>query len=159
MVEIRGMTEADWPEVTAIFVEGIATRLATFETDAPEWEEFSAHRPQEHRYVAVRDDTVVGWATLSPISSRACYAGVAESSVYIAASARGQGVGRSLMSRLLESAERAGIWTVEAAMLPENLASVALHERLGFRLVGRRERIAQLDGVWRDTLLLERRRP
>jgi len=159
MVEIRAMTDGDWPEVTAIFVEGVATRLATFETDAPGWEEFSAHRPQEHRYVAVRGNAVVGWATLSPTSSRACYAGVAESSVYVAASARGQGVGWELMTRLLESADRSGIWTVEAAMLPENLASVALHERLGFRLVGRRERIAQLDGIWRDTLLLERRRP
>ena len=151
------MTPRDWPEVAAVFEEGIATRLASFDLAAPAWEEFDAHRDPEHRHVAVCDGAVVGWATLSPTSSRACYAGVLESSVYVAARARGQGVGRALMTTLLEQADRAGIWTIEATMLPENVASVALHEQLGFRLVGRRERIAQLDGVWRDTLLLERR--
>jgi L-amino acid N-acyltransferase YncA len=159
VVEIRTMTPRDWPEVAAIFEEGIATRLATFDLAAPTWEEFDTHRHAEHRYVAVRGGAVIGWAALSPTSSRACYAGVAESSVYVADAARGQGVGRALMTTLLERADRSGIWTIEAAMLPENLASVGLHERLGFRLVGRRERIAQLDGVWRDTLLLERRVP
>ena len=159
MFEICALTASDWPAVEAIFVEGIASGLATFETEAPTWAEFDAHRDPKHRYVAVRDGAVAGWAALSPTSSRACYLGVMESSVYVASAARGQGVGRALMTTLLEQADRAGIWTIEASMLPENTASVSLHERLGFRIVGRRERIAQLDGVWRDTLLLERRRP
>ncbi len=157
VVEIRALTVSDWGEVVAIFVEGIATRLATFETTAPTWEDFDAHRHPEHRLVAVRDGGVAGWATLSPTSSRACYAGVAESSVYVAERARGNGVGRALMEALIESARAGGIWTIHAGMFPENAASVALHEHLGFRQVGRLERIAQLDGVWRDTVLLELR--
>ncbi len=157
MVEIRALKAGDWPEVETIFVEGIATRLATFDTKAPTWEEFDAHRHPVHRHVAVSGGAVVGWAAVSPTSSRACYAGVVESSVYVAASARGRGVGRMLMEALIANARADGIWTIHAGMFPENAASVALHERLGFRLVGRFERVAQLDGVWRDTVLLELR--
>src|SRR5262245_35732096 len=157
MVEIRAMRASDWPSVVAIFAEGIATRGATFETDAPSYESFDASHHAEQRFVASEDGRVVGWAALAPTSSRACYAGVAESSVYIAESVRGRGVGRALMEALLESAKTAGIWTIHAGMFPENAASVALHESLGFRFVGRFERIAQLDGVWRDTVLLELR--
>lgn len=157
MIEIRPLTAADWPSVEAIFVEGIATRGATFETVPPDYDAFDASHHTEHRFVAVEDGRVVGWAVLSPTSSRACYAGVAENSVYVAQSARGRGVGRALMEALLVSAAAGGIWTIHAGMFPENAASRALHESLGFRLVGRFERIAQLDGVWRDTILLELR--
>ena len=157
MVEIRPMTEADWPEVEAIFLDGIATGNATFETSPPNYAEFDESHLGDHRLVATDDGRVVGWAVVSPTSSRACYAGVVESSVYVSAVARGRGVGRVLMNALLTSTEAAGIWTVQAAMFPENAASVALHESLGFRLVGRRERVARLDDVWRDTVLFERR--
>jgi L-amino acid N-acyltransferase YncA len=151
------MQPEDWPAVAEIFVEGIATRGATFETEAPSYESFDAGHHAAHRFVAVEDGRVVGWVALAPTSARACYAGVAESSVYIAESARGRGVGRALMEALVASAETAGIWTIHAGMFPENAASVALHESLGFRLVGRFERVAQLDGAWRDTVLLELR--
>jgi L-amino acid N-acyltransferase YncA len=157
--EIRSMTRDDWPAVEAIYAQGIATRHATFETAAPSWDEFDKGRHREHRLVAVEGGVVVGWAALSPTSTRACYAGVAEHSVYVAESARGRGVGRALMDALVASADAGGIWTIQTSIFPENEASVALHERVGFRVVGRRERIAELNGVWRDTLLLERRKP
>jgi L-amino acid N-acyltransferase YncA len=151
------MRRSDWPAVEAIYAEGIATGNATFETAPPSWEEFDQSRLAEHRYVAVENDRVVGWAALSPTSPRACYSGVAEHSVYVADSARNSGIGSALMNALLASADAGGIWTIQTSIFPENDASVALHEKLGFRVVGRRERIAQLDGVWRDTILLERR--
>src|SRR5262245_32059259 len=151
------MAAEDWPAVEAIFAEGVATHVATFETEPPDYESFDKSHHNEHRFVAVDSDRVVGWVALAPTSARACYAGVAESSVYIAESARGRGVGRALMEALVASARAAGIWTIHAGMFPENAASVGLHEGLGFRLVGRFERIAELDGVWRDTVLLELR--
>jgi L-amino acid N-acyltransferase YncA len=157
VVEVRAMTTEDWPAVEAIYAEGIATGHATFETTTPSWDEFDRGRHRDHRFVAVEDGDVLGWAALSPTSSRPCYAGVAEHSVYVASAARGRGVGRVLMEALLESADAGGVWTVQTSIFPENEASLALHERVGFRVVGRRERIAQLDGAWRDTLLLERR--
>jgi phosphinothricin acetyltransferase len=145
--------------VEAIYAEGIATGEATFETEPPSWEEFDTSRLDDHRFVAVEEEAVVGWTAVSPTSSRECYAGVVEHSVYVAEHARGRGVGRELMDALVASADAAGIWTIQTSVFPENAASVALHERVGFRVVGRRERIAQLAGVWRDTLLLERRSP
>ena len=151
------MTQDDWPAVEEIYAEGIATGTATFETEPPDYHAFDVGHHSEHRLVAVEHGRVVGWVALAPTSSRACYAGVAENSVYIAESARGRGVGRALMKAAIASAEAGGIWTIQAGMFPENAASVALHERLGFRLVGRFERIAQLDGIWRDTVLLELR--
>ena len=157
MLEIRQLTNADWPAVEAIYAEGIATGNATFETAPPDWREFDAGRLRGHRFVAVEDGRVVGWAALSPTSSRACYAGVVEHSVYVSAASRGHGIGRALMETLLQSADGAGLWTVQTSIFPENGASLALHLQLGFRVVGRRERIAQLDGAWRDTLLLDRR--
>ena len=158
-MEIRPLTYEDWPAVERIYAEGIATGQATFETAPPTWEEFDASRLPGLRFVAVENGTVVGWAALSPTSSRGCYAGVAEHSVYVTETARGRGVGRALMEGLFAAADEAGIWTVQTSVFPENEASVALHERVGFRVVGRRERIAKLNGVWRDTLLLERRSP
>jgi phosphinothricin acetyltransferase len=154
------MTPADWPAVERIYAEGIATRNATFETSPPEsYEAFVERGHAEHRFVAVEDDDVLGWVALSRTSSRACYAGVAEHSVYVAEGARGRGVGRALMEKLLASVDAGEIWTLQSSVFPENEATLALHEKLGFRVVGRRERIAQLDGVWRDTVLLERRAP
>ena len=159
MLEIRPLLASDWPAVEAIYAEGIATRNATFETATPAFEEFDASHHADHRLVAVENDRVLGWVVLAPTSSRACYAGVAENSIYVAADAQGHGVGRALMEALVTSAASGGIWSIQAGMFPENAASVALHESLGFRLVGRFERIAQLDGVWRDTILLELRLP
>jgi len=156
-IRLREMTEADWPAVAAIWAEGIATGNATFETEPPSWAAFAATRRQEGRLVAEREGVVVGWAALSPVSSRPCYAGVTENSVYVAASARGGGVGTALMEALTTAAAKAGIWTIQTSVFPENAASIALHQRAGFRVVGRRERIAELGGVWRDTLFLELR--
>jgi L-amino acid N-acyltransferase YncA len=153
------MTRDDWPAVEAIYVEGIATRLATFETTTPTWAEFDAGRLPDLKLIAVDGDRVVGWAALSPTSTRECYAGVAEHSVYVRTDARGRRVGRALMEALIASADESGVWTIQTSIFPENEASLALHEKLGFRVVGRRERIARLEGEWRDTLLLERRKP
>jgi L-amino acid N-acyltransferase YncA len=156
-VEIRAMTPADWPAVQAIYAEGIATRAATFETEPPDYDSFDASHHAEHRLVAVENGSVVGWVALAPTSTRACYAGVVENSIYVSERGRGRGVGRALMEAVIASAVAGGIWSIQAGMFPENAASLALHEGLGFRLVGRFERIAQLDGVWRDTVLLELR--
>ena len=157
MLEIRRLVAADWPAVHEIYEQGIATRAATFETEPPTWEQFDAGRLPDHRLVAVEDGSVVGWAAVSPTSSRECYAGVVEHSVYVAEKARGRGIGAALLEALVESVEAGGIWTIQSSIFPENEASVRLHERAGFRVVGRRERIAKLDGVWRDTVLVERR--
>jgi len=151
------MTARDWPAVEKIYAEGIATGDATFETQPPSWDEFDEGRLEAHRFVALDGDRIVGWVAVAPTSARDCYAGVVEHSVYVAESMRGRGVGRALMERLIQSTEDAGIWTVQTSIFPENEASLALHERLGFRVVGRRERIARRAGQWRDTILLERR--
>ena len=157
MLEIVAMEPADWEQVSAIYAEGIETRNATFETEPPSWASFDATRHHDHRLVARLDGAVVGWAALAPVSRRACYSGVAENSVYVTDSARGRGIGRALMEALVAGADAGEIWTIQTSIFPENAASLALHERVGFRVVGRRERIAQLDGMWRDALFLERR--
>jgi phosphinothricin acetyltransferase len=157
MPEIRPLAHTDWPAVERIYGQGIATRAATFETEPPGWEQFDAGRLPGHRLVAVEDGVVVGWAAVAPVSTRECYAGVVEHSVYVAEEARGRGIGSALLEALVESAEAGGIWTIQSSIFPENAASVRLHERAGFRVVGRRERIAKLDGAWRDTVLVERR--
>ena len=151
------MQEADWPAVRAIYEAGIATGNATFETAAPTWERWDAGHLPDHRLVAADDDVVIGWAALSPVSDRCAYAGVAENSVYVHPDHRGHGVGTVLLDALVAGAERDGYWTIQTGIFPENAASMALHERVGFRVVGRRERIGQHDDEWRDTLLLERR--
>ena len=151
------MTREDWPAVEAIYAEGIATRNATFETETPGWQAFDERHLPDSRLAAEDEGDVVGWAALAPTSFRTCYAGVVEHSVYVSERARGAGVGRMLLSALVDEARAGGIWTIQTSIFPENEASVALHERLGFRVVGRRERIARLDGRWRDTLLLELR--
>jgi phosphinothricin acetyltransferase len=151
------LTIADWPEVARIFEEGIRTGNATFETEVPSWEAWDAAHLAEHRLVAVRDGRVVGWIALVPVSSRCCYAGVAEVSAYVAEEARGEGVGKELLAALIESSERAGIWTLETGVFPENAASLRLLQRFGFRVVGTRERIGEMHGMWRDVVFLERR--
>jgi L-amino acid N-acyltransferase YncA len=153
------MTADDWNAVRAIYQEGIDTGLATFETAVPTWETWHAGHLANNRLVARRAGQAIGWAALSPVSSRCVYQGVAEDSVYVAATARGQGVGKALLQALVTASEQDNIWTLQASLFPENSASLALHRVCGFRVVGRRERIAQLHGVWRDTLFLERRSP
>jgi phosphinothricin acetyltransferase len=158
-IHIDPMHPDDWERVRAIYLEGIATGLATFETTAPAWAVWDrAHLPAV-RIVARDGPAVHGWAALSPVSERCVYAGVAEVSVYVAASARGRGVGRLLLDGLIAASEAAGLWTLQAGVFPENTASLALHERCGFRRIGRRERIGRLQGVWHDVILLERRSP
>jgi len=158
-VRIRPMVEADWPAVRAIYGAGIATGDATFELEPPEgWAAFDAARLPGHRFVAVTD-AILGWITASPVSRRPAYAGVVEHSVYVDPAATGRGVGRALLTGLIESTEAAGIWTIQSAIFPENTVSLALHARAGFRTVGRRERIARHHGRWRDVVLLERRSP
>ncbi len=157
-LDIRPMTAADWPEVCAIYEAGIATGNATFETSAPTYEAWDRSHLADHRLVArSADDDIVGWAALSPVSDRCAYGGVAENSIYIHHDARGRGVGRVLLDRLISSSEAAGFWTLQTGIFPENVASMALHQRCGFRVIGTRQSIGRLNGVWRDTLLLERR--
>ena len=154
---ITAMQPEDWHPVREIYIEGIATGNATFETDAPQWEAWNAGHLRHSRLVARRGAEVIGWAALSPVSSRCVYGGVAEISVYVAASGRGQGIGYALLQALIAEAEQNGIWTLQAGILPENIASLAIHRRAGFREVGRRERLGKLKGVWRDVVLMERR--
>ena len=154
---IDSMRTEDWEEVRGIYLEGIATGNATFETDAPSWEHWDAAHVREPRLVARDDEGLLGWASLSKVSERCVYAGVAEVSVYVAELARGRGVGRKLLETLIERSEAAGIWTLQAGIFPENIASIAIHRRCGFRVVGTRERLGQLAGRWRDVMLLERR--
>jgi len=157
-VATRAMTDDDLPAVRDIYAEGIATRNATFETEVPSTADLAAKWLPEHRWVAERDGEVVGWTAISPVSSRACYAGVGETSVYVAASARGTGVGKSLLFRQVTEADAGGLWSLETAIFPENRASIALHRAAGYRTLAVRSRIARLDGEWRDTVLMERRR-
>ncbi|MEX2238396.1 MAG: N-acetyltransferase family protein [Dehalococcoidia bacterium] len=151
------MEAGDWPAVARIFEEGIATGNATFETKCPDRDEWDRSHLESCRLIAERGGAVVGWAALSPYSDRYAYRGVVEVSIYIAAKARGTGVGKVLLLKLIECAEVAGFWTLQAGIFPENEASLHLHEAAGFREVGRRERIGQLKDVWRDVVLLERR--
>lgn len=151
------MQEEDADAVLAIYAQGITGGNATFETEVPEWKVWdNRHRP-DCRLVARSEDNVVGWAALSPVSARAVYRGVAEISVYVSPASQGQGVGKQLVKTLIQVSTTAGIWTLQASIFPENLASQALFEACGFRVVGYRERIAQLSGRWRNTMLLEKR--
>jgi phosphinothricin acetyltransferase len=155
--DIKAMRSEDWPAVQRIYFEGIASGNATFETETPVWEKWDQGHSQDCRLVAVNSEGILGWAALSPVSTRRVYSGVAEVSVYVAAKARGQGVGMLLLQSLVEQSERCGIWTLQAGIFPENVPSVALHKSCGFREVGLRQKLGQRSGVWRDVLLLERR--
>jgi phosphinothricin acetyltransferase len=151
------MSVDSWPDVLRIYLDGIASGNATFETEPPTWEHWDrAHLPFA-RLVLTIGSVTVGWAALSRVSARAVYSGVAEVSVYVSSEMRGQGLGRTLLEALVRESELNGIWTLQASIFPENRPSIRLHQRCGFREVGRRERIAQLGGIWRDTVLLERR--
>jgi L-amino acid N-acyltransferase YncA len=154
---VAPMESEDWAAVQAIYRDGIATGDATFETDVPEWEGWDKSHLREPRLVARQDGRPVGWAALSAISNRRVYAGVAEVSVYVSAPARGKGIGKALLQELVAESEEAGFWTLQASIFRENVASSALHRACGFREVGCRERIGRMNGVWRDTILMERR--
>jgi phosphinothricin acetyltransferase len=158
-MNVRPFLPADWPDVARIYAEGLAGRVATFETDVPSWDAWDAAHLPAPRLVAERDGDVVGWVAVSPASRRPAYRGVVEHSVYVDGRARRSGVGRALLDALVAEAPRHGIWTIQTSIIDANEASLRLHEATGFRVVGRRERIAQLDGAWRDTLLLELRLP
>ncbi|MFY9691531.1 MAG: N-acetyltransferase family protein [Candidatus Acidiferrales bacterium] len=156
-IVVECMAADDWPAVRAIYLEGIATGNATFEKSAPEWAAWDAAHLKTCRFVARAGVGVLGWAALSPVSGRCVYSGVAEISVYVAERARGRGIGARLLAALVEASEGEGIWTLQAGIFPENSASIALHERAGFRVIGKREKLGSMDGRWRDVALLERR--
>ncbi len=156
-VLIETLTEKDWHAVSAIYAEGIATGNATFEKAIPEWEKWDSGHLSSCRFVARSGKDVLGWAALASVSGRCVYAGVAEVSIYVAARARGQKVGLKLLQELIEASEREGIWTLQAGIFPENIASIELHKRCGFSTVGTRKRLGRMDGRWRDVCLMERR--
>ncbi|HEY5885988.1 MAG TPA: GNAT family N-acetyltransferase [Pyrinomonadaceae bacterium] len=151
------MQDSDWEQVRSIYLDGIATGHATFETSAPEWTKWDADHLAETRLVYREDEKICGWAALSPVSGRCVYAGVAEVSVYVAEDCRGRGIGQALLAALVDRSEQLDIWTLQAGVFPENRASIELHIRCGFREVGTREKLGQMAGVWRDVVLLERR--
>lgn len=155
--KIEKMSASDWPQVRSIYLAGIATGNASFEADAPSWGKWDEKHLLDFRLVARNRNGVVGWAALSSVSARRVYSGVAEVSVYVAPEAQQRGVGFGLLQGLIEASERGGIWTLQSGIFPENEASIRLHLKCGFREVGRRERMGKRDGVWRDSLLLERR--
>ncbi len=157
MIDIRSLRIDDWPTVRRIYAQGIATGHATFENKPPDWEQWDRDHRADCRLVAEVGGVVAAWAALTPVSGRCVYAGVAESSIYVDELFRGRGVGRTLLQALVAEAEAAGIWTLQTGIFPENRASVALHQQCGFRVVGTRERLGQMNGVWRDVLLMERR--
>ena len=159
-MRIARLTDDHAAQVLAIYRLGIAEGNATFESEPPTWDEFDARRLPEHRFIALDDDgAVLGWVAVTPVSERCVYAGVVEHSVYVHPDARRRGVGRALLDALTTSTDQAGIWTIQSGIFPENAASVGLHRAAGFRVVGTRERLGRLDGVWRDVLLVERRSP
>jgi L-amino acid N-acyltransferase YncA len=157
MIEIKAMEPHHWNEVKRIYEEGLITGNATFQATAPEWEEWDKAHFESSRLIAMDDEQIVGWTALTPVSSRCVYGGVAEVSVYVADGARGKGVGKILLKELIASSEEGNFWTLQAGVFPENIASIKIHEASGFRVIGKREKIGQMDGIWRDTILLERR--
>jgi L-amino acid N-acyltransferase YncA len=157
MILVATMLPADWPDVRRIYAEGQATGRATFDTEIPEWEVWDAGHLGTPRLVARDAGEVVGWAALGPVSSRPCYRGVAEVSIYVAGAAQGRGAGRLLLEALVTASEEEGIWTLHSSIHADNSASVRLHQRAGFRVVGRRERIARRTDGWADTIIMERR--
>ncbi|MEX0288786.1 MAG: N-acetyltransferase family protein [Flavobacteriaceae bacterium] len=156
-IEIRSMTAADWPSVLAIYQEGIDTGFATFEKELPSYEAWDGNHLDTCRIVAEKEGQLIGWAALSPVSSRCVYGGVAEVSVYVGGSARGLGIGKLLMKELISLSEKEGLWTLQSGIFPENEASIRLHEQVGFRRIGYRERVGKLDGIWKDNVIFEKR--
>jgi L-amino acid N-acyltransferase YncA len=156
-MEIQNMQPAHWQFVKAIYEEGIVTGHATFETQSPGWEDWNEAHLQEPRLIALDHDQITGWAALTPVSGRCIYAGVAEVSVYVGKDQRGKGVGKTLLRALVEASEKNNFWTLQAGIFPENTSSLKIHETCGFRIIGCREKIGKMNGIWRNTFLLERR--
>lgn len=156
-MEIQTLTSAHADAVKSIHEEGIATGIATFETNSPAWEEWDKSHLPYARFVATEGETVLGWAALTPVSSRCVYAGVAEVSVYVSSSARGKGIGKALLNELVKESETHKLWTLQAGIIAENKASIGLHEKVGFRIVGVREKLGQYKNKWHDVVLMERR--
>ena len=154
---IRSMMDEDWPSIADIYKQGIETGNATFEAEVPSWDKWNSAHLQRCRIVGIAGGTIIGWAALTPVSGRRVYAGVAEVSVYVSGKFQGLKIGTKLLERLIAESEVHGIWTLQAVIFRQNKASLKIHENLGFRLVGFRERIGKMNGIWRDTLLLERR--
>ncbi len=157
MVEIQQMKPSDWLAVADIYKQGIETGMATFETKVPEWEQWNENHIESCRLIAKINENTVGWAALSAVSSRCVYGGLAEVSVYVSSLARGKKIGEYLLRNLIDQSEEQGYWTLQSGIFPENLASIRLHEKLGFRKIGYKERIGQLDGDWKDNILMEKR--
>ena len=151
------MLPLHWEYVKQIYADGIATGNATFQTSIPSWDEWDTAHVKNSRLIAIEDDSVLGWAALTPVSGRCVYAGVGEVSVYVSENARGKAVGKKLLNALIHESEKNNFWTLQAGIFPENIASIKIHEGCGFRIIGTREKIGQSNGLWRDTLLLERR--
>jgi len=156
-MEIRKFTAEDYQQIAAIYLEGIATGNATFQTDAPDWDAWDKSHLPDCRIAAFDRNIVAGWAALTPVSSRCVYAGVAEVSVYVAEAFRGKGLGKLLLSKLAEESEAIGLWTLQSGIFPENTGSIKIHEQCGFRIIGYREKIGKKDGLWRDNIIMERR--
>ena len=156
-MDIVEMLPSHWELVKKIYAEGIATGNATFQTSIPSWDEWNDAHVKNSRLIAIDNGTVVGWTALTPVSGRCVYAGVGEVSVYVSEKARGKGIGKILLNALITESEKNNFWTLQAGIFPENFASLKIHEECGFRVIGAREKIGQSNGLWRDTLLLERR--
>lgn len=157
MITFNTIHSNNWTAVKQIYEEGIATGNATFQQSAPDWDEWNNNHLQHSRIAAKEDGKILGWAALTPVSARCVYAGVAEVSVYVGDKARGKGLGKQLLQKLIEESEANNMWTLQARIFPENLASIKIHETCGFRIIGKRERIGKMNGIWRDTILMERR--
>ncbi|MGP1909866.1 N-acetyltransferase family protein [Metabacillus sp. JX24] len=157
MYEIKKLADLHWNQVKEIYLEGIATGNATFETNAPSWEDWDSSHSKECRLVAEHGGVVLGWAALSPVSGRCVYAGVADVSIYIGSAYKGKGIGTALLRSIIDLSEQEGFWTLQAGIFPENTSSLKLHEKAGFRRIGVREKIGKMNGVWRDVVFLERR--
>lgn len=157
MIILCKMENSDWNSVKRIYEEGIATRNATFQQEAPDWEEWNNNHLKHSRIIAKENSTIIGWAALVPVSGRCVYAGVAEVSVYLSDNARGKGLGKRLLQKLIEESEANNIWTLQSGIFPENIASIKIHEVCDFHILCKRERIGQMNGIWRDTILMERR--
>lgn len=156
-MHVRQMTSDDWAKVSHIYAEGITTGFATFEQDVPDYDQWDQAHIRSCRLVAEEEGIIHGWAALSPVSSRCVYGGVAEVSVYVGTKSRGKGVGKLLLEELISQSENAGFWTIQSGIFPENEASISLHKKVGFRYIGKRERVGKLHGVWKDNLLFEKR--
>lgn len=158
-ITIREMKKNDWEDVARIYKEGIETKKATFQQDVPEWSEWNREHMKSCRFVASNaNGEIVGWAALSPVSTRCVYQGVAEVSVYVSPQIKGRGIGKELLLRMIDASEEAGIWTLQSSVISSNKPSIRLHEKCGFRLIGYREKIARdMDGIWKNIVLLERR--